>query len=93
MRTTATFTVEETKRGQRAVRITVNPKNGRTNAPKKTTYAKQVRIVDGPDNRTYIAELTEFGFISIMQSDMQHQAATFHPGDEGFPQALALFKD
>jgi hypothetical protein len=48
-RVTAQFYIEEhPTRGQRAVRVT-------TGAPKKLTFAKQMRIVDGDDGRTYIA--------------------------------------
>ena len=90
-RTTATFEIESTKRGERAVRTTINPKNGRVNKPKKTTYSLKTRIVDGPDNRTYIARLTEFGFISFTQSDLQHDAGNIHPKDEHYAEALALF--
>lgn len=38
LRTTAFFNVEHTKNGFRTVFQTINPKNGRINAPKKSTY-------------------------------------------------------
>ena len=93
MRTTATFTIEANKRGQRVSRVTINPKNGRTNKPKTTTYSMKACIVDGSDGRTYIAELTMYGHITIMESNLQYQQAVFHTNDENYPEILNLFKD
>ena len=92
-RTTATFTIEANKRGERVSRVTINPKNGRVNKPKSTTYSPKVRIVDGSDGRTYIASLTEYGFINIMQSNLQYEQETIHPDHEKFHDVLALFED
>ena len=39
LRTTIRFWIETTKAGQRSVAQTKNPKNGRWNTPKKSTYA------------------------------------------------------
>ena len=84
-RVTATFEIEtDPKRGQRGVRTT-------TGAPKKLTYARQARIVDGDDGRTYIAELTEYGHISVMRGDMKYQAETIHPEDPRYAEVLELF--
>jgi hypothetical protein len=84
-RVTAKFTVEtHPKKGQRAVRVT-------TGAPKRLTYAVAVRIVDGDDGRTYIAELTMYGFVSIMRGDMKYQHETIHPEDARYPTVKALF--
>ena len=85
-RVTATFEVEQDpKRGERAVRTT-------TGSPKKLTYARMVRIVDGDDGRTYIAELTLYGHISIMRGDMKYQHEVIYPtGDPRYPAALELF--
>jgi hypothetical protein len=91
MRTTATFTVECTNRGERGVRTTINPKNGRVSAPKKLTYAKQVRIVDGADGRTYLIEKTMYGSISVMQSNMQFQQEYIGTNDPRYPTVNALF--
>src|SRR6185437_4732438 len=63
-RVTARFEIEQTNRGERAVRTT-------TGEPKKLTFAKMARIVDGSDGKTYIAEFTSYGFVSIMQSNMK----------------------
>lgn len=90
-RTTATFLVQSTKRGERVARVTINPKNGRENKPKTTTYALRVRIVDGSDGRTYIAELTQYGHISIMESNLQFQKESIHPGEDRYSEVSALF--
>jgi hypothetical protein len=62
-RVTARFEIEQTPRGERAVRTT-------TGAPKKLTFARKMRIVDGDDGRTYIAELRG-DYIIIMRGDMK----------------------
>lgn len=94
LRTTATFMVEQAKRGERVSRVTINPKNGRENKPKTTTYAHKVRIVDGDDGRTYIAKLTIYGHISIMESNLQYQKESIHPEDgERYKELLALFDE
>ena len=85
-RVTATFSIEtHPTRGQRAIRTT-------TGAPKKLTYAKQMRIVDGDDGRTYIAELTLYDNITIMRGDMKYAEEMFHPRDLGYADLLALFE-
>jgi hypothetical protein len=84
-RVTAKFSIEtDLKRGQRAVRIT-------TGEPKKLTYARLMRIVDGDDGRTYIAALTEFGHITIHRGDMKYAECTVFPRDAAYPAFLALF--
>jgi hypothetical protein len=83
-RVTARFQIEQTSRGERAVRIT-------DGAPKKLTFAKLARIVDGDDGRTYIAEFTIYGHVSIMRGDMKFQQETVHPGDARYAEVLELF--
>ena len=83
-RVTAHFAIETTKRGERGVRTT-------TGAPKTLTYARKARIVDGDDGRTYIAELTLYGHVSVMRGDFKFQEESIHPGDARYPAALALF--
>jgi hypothetical protein len=84
-RVTAHFSIEtDPKRGQRAVRIT-------TGAPKKLTFANKMRIVDGDDGRTYIAELTMYGHITIMRGDMKYNEETVFERDARYPDLLALF--
>lgn len=71
-RGTCVFRVEsDPKKGQRVSRVT-------TGKPKYTTYAKQWRIVDGDDARTYlIAWNPNYGSVTVMSSDMQHNAPNF----------------
>ena len=84
-RVTARFVIEQDpKRGERAARTT-------TGDPKKLTFAKLARIVDGSDGRTYIAEFTIYGHISIMRGDMKYQHETIHSTDPRYAAALELF--
>lgn len=83
-RVTAKFEIEQTPRGERAVRTT-------DGAPKKLTFAKMARIVDGSDGRTYIAEFTAYGFISIMRGDMKYQHETIHQNDPRYAEVLEVF--
>jgi hypothetical protein len=83
-RVTARFEIEQTARGERAVRIT-------TGAPKKLTYAKLARIVDGSDGKTYIAEYTIYGSISIMRGDMKHQHEWIHTESPRYNAIRELF--
>ena len=82
----ARFHIEVTPKGERGVRVT----NG---APRILTYACKARIVDGDDGRTYIAELTKYGFISIMRGDFKYEHETIHGDDPRYRAALALFDD
>jgi hypothetical protein len=92
-RTTATFAIETVaKRGQRAVRTTLHPLTGKPSAPKKLTFARAARIVDGNDGRTYIAELTVYGFVSIMRGDMKIQHESIFPDDQRYAEVRALFE-
>lgn len=91
-RVKAHFYIESGPKGERAVRVTDNPKGGQ-NKPKKLTYAMKMRIVDGDDGKTYIAEYSQYGFITIMQSNMQFQQETIWPGkDDRFPELIKLFE-
>lgn len=90
--TTATFRIEQGARGERGVRVTIDPKTGKPSAPKTLTYARKARIVDGDDGRTYIAELTSYGFISIMRGDMKFQAEdAIFDRDERHADLLKMF--
>ena len=84
-RVVARFEIEQdAKRGERAVRTT-------DGAPKKLTYAKLARIVDGSDGRTYLAMFTEYGSINIMKGDMKLQHEHLSENNPRFSQALELF--
>jgi uncharacterized protein (DUF2147 family) len=85
-RCTATFMIERNSKGERAVRTT-------TGAPKKLTYARKARIVDGDDGRTYIAELTLDGFVTIMRGDMKYQQEVIHENDPRHAETVALFAE
>jgi hypothetical protein len=83
-RVTARFSIEaDPKRGERAVRVT-------TGAPKKLTFARKMRIVDGDDGRIYIAIATR-SFITIHRGDMKFNEETVFEEDPRFPELLALF--
>ena len=74
-RVIAYFLIEsDPKRGERAVRVT-------TGAPKKLTFARKMRIVDGEDGRTYIAALSGYGHITIWQSNMKFNEESFFERD------------
>jgi hypothetical protein len=84
-RVTAHFSIEcHPKRGERAVRVT-------TGAPKKLTFARKMRIVDGDDGRTYIAELSIYGHVTIMRGDMKFQEEVVHDREPRHAELLALF--
>jgi hypothetical protein len=84
-RTTATFTVERNpKRGERAVRVTVGK-------PKVLTFAKQARIVDGDDGKTYILE-NHGGFVRVMRGTMDYEAEQpIFPSNPRYAELMALF--
>jgi hypothetical protein len=84
-RVTAIFEIEKRPgKGERGTRAT-------TGAAKTLTYADKARIVDGSDGRTYIAELTMYGFISIMRSDMKIQHESIFQKDPRYPEVFELF--
>jgi hypothetical protein len=83
---TADFFIEtHPTRGERAVRVT-------TGAPKKLTYARKMRIVDGSDGRTYIAALTRYRTITIMRGDMKYHHGSCLLGEPRYAELLELFK-
>jgi hypothetical protein len=84
-RVTATFSIEQhPTRGERAVRVT-------TGAPKKLTFARKMRIVDGDDGRTYIAELSVYGHITIMRGDMKFNEETIFDREPRHAELRELF--
>ncbi len=96
LRTTATFCVEtDHRKGQRTVRRTIDPRDGRLSAPKKLTFSDSQRIVDGDDSRTYIITLSSaYGFFGVMQGNMKYTEETIHESSdpEGFAALSELFK-
>ena len=95
-KTKATFVVESAPKGnqERAVRVTVNPKTGRANNPKKLTYATLVRFVDGSDGKLYIIEKSIYSFISVMKGTMDFQHEVIHESQqsERYKEIMKLFE-
>ena len=85
------FTVEQNKGKERAVRVTENPRGG-VNKPKKLTYVHKVRFATGDDGRTYILNLTEYGAIGVMQSNMKYQEEYFSEDDSRYADLIDQFK-
>lgn len=83
-RVQARFWIEQTPRGERAVRQT-------TGAAKKLTFARKMRIVDGDDGHTYIIELTMYGHITVMRGDMKYNEEVVHEREEGYAELKGLF--
>lgn len=92
-RGTATFTIETRPgKGERAIRVTRRD-DGKQSAGKMLTFALRTRIVDGDDGKTYLACLTEFGHVSIHQSNMQFSQEAIFPADPRYAAVRALFVD
>jgi hypothetical protein len=83
-RVTATFHIEQTPRGERAVRVT-------TGKPVKITFARRMRIVDGDDGRTYIARDHGHGMVSIFRGDMKYEHETAHEPNPRYADLMKLF--
>ncbi len=83
------FEVEEKNGKQRITRTTTNPRTGKPNKPKKTTYSMFTVIVDGSDKRTYLLEFG-YGFISVRSSDFM-DAGTVHETSSSDEYAEARF--
>jgi hypothetical protein len=91
-RGTAFFSIEvKTGKGERGVRVTKTDDSPMPGKPKFLTFTRKARIVDGDDGKTYIAELSRYGFISIMQSNMQFEQESIHTDAERYPALLTLF--
>ena len=92
LRTTATFEIECTPgKGERAVRVTIDPKTGKATAPKKLTYSIRQLIVDGDDGKTYIICKTMYGHISVHQSNMQFSQEAVFENDPRYPALNSMF--
>lgn len=77
-RTGCVFTIQHSKGMERAIRITVNPKTGRPNKPKTTTYTVRTMFVTGDNGRLYIVKDIGWAFF-IMKSDMTHTEESIYP--------------
>jgi hypothetical protein len=85
-RVTAKFEIErDAKRGERGVRIT-------TGAPKKLTYGRAARVVDGDDGRTYVAVwAAHHEHITIYRGDFKYAEETIFSSDPGYVAVRKLF--
>ena len=86
-RVTATFEVETTAKGQRAVRTT-------TGKPKKLTYADKVRFADGSDGKLYIITTTiGYNMVVVMKGtiDFQHEVIHLSSEPERYSKVMELF--
>ena len=93
-KTIAEFTIEQhPTRGERAVRVLINPRTGKYDKPKKLTYARQALIVNGDDNKTYILERSIYSSIlSVMRGDMKHQEENIYLDDPRYITLLSFFE-
>lgn len=71
-----TFTHERNKRGQQRILRTT------TGKPKASTYYPMICVADGSDGRVHLVALTDYGFIYVRSSDMQHAERTVHADAE-----------
>lgn len=91
-KTEAKFYIESDRNNtkQRAVRVTLNPKTGKANAPKKMTYAIWVVFADGSDGKLYILEFNSLGFITIMKGTFDYGHESIFPDNPRFNDIKAL---
>lgn len=82
-RTTAKWWVEGSRGRQRVVRTTINPKTGRVNAPKKTTYGVSAVIGLG-GGRAYPIVAARPGQITIWSGDMKYSVETLFEDDPDY---------
>ena len=83
-RVTAHFHIEQTPKGERAVRTT-------TGKPVVVTYSLRQRIVDGDDGRTYIVRAHGAGMVSISRGDMKIQEEVAHHPSPRYHELMELF--
>lgn len=87
-RTSARWYIEGKKGKMRVCRVMVNPKNGRPNKPKKTTYASAAKIGIAND-RCYLV-LGRPGQIAVYDGTMQYLTTFFTKDSEYRQYAKAL---
>ncbi len=96
-RTLCTFTVEIVGafagRRERISKVTVNPRTGRENKAKKTTFAPQVRIVDGSDGKTYILQKSNYSMVLYIKKSDFFDFESIHPEDERYDSVRKLFTE
>jgi hypothetical protein len=82
---TATFNIEQTPKGERAVRTT-------TGKARKMTFSTKQRIVDGDDGKTYIASWHEHGSIIIFDGLLKYSLEHAMRGNPRYAELLPLFE-
>lgn len=85
-RVTAEFRIEQhPTHGERGVRTT-------TGKPKKLTYGRMARIVDGDDGKTYVAVLAAgYEFIVIYRGDFKFHEETLFPDNSRYAGVRKMF--
>lgn len=74
------------------MRVVIDPKTGRPAAPKKLTYAREMVIVDGDDGKTYIAQLSFYGHITIACGDMRFEHEVIHADSPRYEALRSFFR-
>lgn len=92
LRTAATFEIDVSRTGrERATRVVIDPRSGKPCAKKSLVWSRGSRILDGDDGKTYIANLTEFGHISVFHGDMKYSHEAIFENNPRYTAILALF--
>lgn len=78
---------------ERVSKMTINPKTGRPNKPKKTTFAPACRIVDSSDGKTYIIYKSGYGPSIYVKKWDFYDHESIQEGDERYYRVLALFDE
>ena len=86
-RVTAEFTIEQSPtHGERGARTT-------TGKPKKLTYGRAARVVDGDDGKTYVAaQAAHYKHITIYRGDFKYAEETIFPDDLRYAVVHKLFE-
>lgn len=82
-RTQATFEVDGSPGKQRVCRQTIDPKSGRRNKPKCTTFGVAAKIGVGSDGRTYPV-VGRPGQIQVWSWDMKHTLGSVFSKDSAY---------
>jgi len=90
-RTTARWWVDKKGNKARVGRTTVNPKNGRVNKPKYTTYGAAAKLGVGADGRVYIF-VGGPGQIRVMGGDMKYSLGSVFTDDPRYAEFAKRLK-
>jgi len=91
LRTHAEWVVDGRKGKMRVLRVTVNPKTGRENKPKKLTYGAAAKIGLGSDGRTYVF-IGDPGQITVYGGNFKYLGSLFtgHEDYEKVARAMGI---